>query len=335
MTIEATQKKILLVGAGAVGSIYGWRLQQAGCSVSVVCRSNYKVVKESGFQIDSTFYGKDSFKPNAVFSSCKQAAEELPEGYDFILVCTKILPDILNPAIILKDCAVNEKSTIVLIQNGIGIEKYYAEMFPSNKLITSIAHVFTKQVKTGVISQVDQASLIFNVFKQNPDQIISEEENIILEEFKDFLTRGKVNAKIEENIQRERWVKIVWNISISPVSVLTVGSNTRELLDCPETRNLLLESMHEAIRVGEAVINKPLTDTPSTELPKQILDKVDNLPEPFYPSMMIDMQNKRPMEIQVIVKNVIDYANNLNINVPILQTMYALLALIQKKNLNN
>ncbi|OMJ17182.1 hypothetical protein AYI70_g6142 [Smittium culicis] len=330
-----SDKKFLLVGAGAIGSIYGWRLKQGGSSVSVVCRSNYEVVKKAGFQIDSTFYGAGSFIPDAVYSSCKQAADQSHEEFDYVLVCTKNLPNISNPANTIKDVVVSEKVTIVLIQNGIDIEKYYKQLFPNNRVITSIAHIFAKQVETGVITNVGQASLIFNVFKGTNDSEFTQQDVEICDSFRECLLAGNVLATISDNIQRERWVKIVWNISISPVSVLTSASNTREMLDCPETRALLIASMHEAIKVGEAVLNTTLTtDIPSDQLPLQIIDKVDSLPKPFYPSMMIDMQNSRPMEHQVIVKNVIDYANKFNINVPILQTMYSLMILMEKKYLS-
>ncbi len=45
--------KILLFGTGAVGSLYGGKLAQAGGSVSAVCRSDYNVVKEKGIFIKS------------------------------------------------------------------------------------------------------------------------------------------------------------------------------------------------------------------------------------------------------------------------------------------
>ena len=50
--------KVLVHGSGAVGSIYVYLLDKAGCDVTAVCRSNYDVVKENGFTIDSDVYGK-------------------------------------------------------------------------------------------------------------------------------------------------------------------------------------------------------------------------------------------------------------------------------------
>lgn len=39
--------RVLLFGSGAIGTIYVYILQQAGCDVSAVCRSNYEAAKGS------------------------------------------------------------------------------------------------------------------------------------------------------------------------------------------------------------------------------------------------------------------------------------------------
>ena len=41
----SSQPKVLVFGAGAVGTIYIYLLQQAGCAVTAVCRSNYEAAK--------------------------------------------------------------------------------------------------------------------------------------------------------------------------------------------------------------------------------------------------------------------------------------------------
>lgn len=53
----------LTVGTGAVGAIYSWRLSKS-CNVTAVCRSNYDIVKEQGFTIESAKFGNENFKPH-------------------------------------------------------------------------------------------------------------------------------------------------------------------------------------------------------------------------------------------------------------------------------
>ena len=40
--------KVLVVGAGAIGGFYGALLARQGAEVSVVCRSDYQLVKQQG-----------------------------------------------------------------------------------------------------------------------------------------------------------------------------------------------------------------------------------------------------------------------------------------------
>lgn len=53
----------LIVGTGAVGAIYSWRLAQA-CNVTTVCRSNFEAVRQHGFNIDSKKFGQETFIPH-------------------------------------------------------------------------------------------------------------------------------------------------------------------------------------------------------------------------------------------------------------------------------
>ena len=58
--------KILIVGTGAIGGFYGALLAKAGAEVSVVCRSDYDVVKQQGFKITSCDLGSWQFEPTRI-----------------------------------------------------------------------------------------------------------------------------------------------------------------------------------------------------------------------------------------------------------------------------
>lgn len=53
-----------IVGTGAVGCIYGWRMSQHA-AVTTVCRSNYDVVRRDGFAIKSKKWGEGIFRPHS------------------------------------------------------------------------------------------------------------------------------------------------------------------------------------------------------------------------------------------------------------------------------
>jgi len=45
--------------------------------------------------------------------------------------------------------------------------------------------------------------------------------------------------------------------------------------------------------------------------------------------MLLDVKNGRPMEIEVIVGEIVRKAKELNVNIPRIETVYALLMIIQ------
>lgn len=57
--MSAPKKNVLLIGGGAVGTIAAVNLEHGGLAeVTAVLRSNYGVVAEKGFTIDSIDHGK-------------------------------------------------------------------------------------------------------------------------------------------------------------------------------------------------------------------------------------------------------------------------------------
>ncbi|KAG0004422.1 hypothetical protein BGZ65_000416, partial [Modicella reniformis] len=65
--MHADQLRFKSVGTGAVGAYYSWRMQQSGqCTVTVVCRSNYEIVKTKGIEFQTIAWGEGPhiFKPD-------------------------------------------------------------------------------------------------------------------------------------------------------------------------------------------------------------------------------------------------------------------------------
>jgi 2-dehydropantoate 2-reductase len=153
--------KILVIGTGAIGGLYAAKLSQAGAEVSVVCRSDYEQVKQGGMKIKS-LWGDFVFKPHQVLRDVK----EFKEKADFILIATKVLPEISLPDII-KPVLTSETS-IAIIQNGIFIEKDLAQAFPNHHLLSIIAFIAVKKEQPALVEHDDNGKLIIGE-KQNPN----------------------------------------------------------------------------------------------------------------------------------------------------------------------
>jgi 2-dehydropantoate 2-reductase len=299
-----SNNKVLIVGAGAIGAYFGGRLAQTGMEVSVVCRSNYEQVKASGFEVKS-INGDFSFKPAGVYRS----ASEYPEAADYLIVTTKVLPDIDVVEII--KAAVKPGTAIVLIQNGIEIEKDIAAAFPENELISSIAYIGVFQTGDGRIEHQAAGRLKMGVYPGG----LSEKTKLLSAAF----NKAGVECEAVDNIEFFRWVKLVWNTPYNPVSVLAGGVDTKVISTTETLENLCAALMKEVCAVARSR---------GIELPEDIiqknLDYTRNFP-PYKTSMLLDFENKRPLEVEAIVGNVLRIAGEGKVPVPYLETIYALL----------
>ncbi|PVV00584.1 hypothetical protein BB560_005030 [Smittium megazygosporum] len=325
-------RKYLVFGGGAVGSVFAWRLQQGGAKVSVVCRSNFRAVRDNGFNIDSVKYGAGKFTPDNVYQSASDVVKD-KQDYDYILVSTKSLPNIVNPAELVAPCVRDKKTVLVLMQNGIGIEQYFEEKFPENPIIPATVFLDAHQTEHGSITHGVSIKLDYGIYK--PQQLGVQKTESILEQLKQDLVAGDVESSILDNVQRSRWSKVIWNASFGPISVLAGKYNASELLGDPIANQLVRTTMKELIAIGDTTTGEKVSPISSEDFIDKMIDFTQNRPNPFIPSMLVDFENKRPMEHHVIVKNPIDVANKLGVKVPVLETLYSLLVLLEKKSLGS
>ncbi|PWA02558.1 hypothetical protein BB558_001292 [Smittium angustum] len=312
----------LVFGAGAVGSVFGWRIQVG--------------VKKNGFTINSDQHGKNIFTPNNVYSSAKEAVAN-GEEYDYVLVCTKALPNIEDPTIVLKPIIKSNKTAIVLIQNGIGIEEPYIKAFPGNPVIPATTFISSKQLENGVIELGEISKMSFGLYTDSileNDKGYKKRGELALKDFDKALVSGNVRSTIEERLQRSRWFKLIWNASFNTVSVVSGQHNSGDLINNPRTKELIKRAMAEVIKAGEAVTGGPLHDKiPGIKIPDRFTSSADLRNSTVIPSMLQDYINKKPMEHDVILRIPIEKAKAAGIDVPVLETLYALLIMNEKKNL--
>lgn len=133
-----SQRNILVIGTGAIGAFYASRLSTvSGTKVSAVCRSNYNAITKNGIRVTSPIFGDTTFKPAYTFASVEEARETKARerlSWDYLIVTTKVLGD---PSA-LAEGLVDEKSSIVVFQNGLGIEEPYKKRFSRSPIISAV-----------------------------------------------------------------------------------------------------------------------------------------------------------------------------------------------------
>jgi len=294
----------LIIGAGAIGSFYGAILKRAGCTVSAVVRSEYDAVKAHGFRFESPL-GDISWTPDHLYRD-----GDRPDGTpDYVILATKVLPGSDRAGLVRP--WVGEGTNIVLIQNGLDIERELADAFPDNPIISCLAFIAVSRVAPGEIKHNAYGRLVMGRYPSGLDDHC--------QALSDLFVEGGIDIKLTEEVVRERWLKCVWNTPFNPLSVLANGADTYTMLDTPGGEKLVREMMQEVIDAAEA---------DGHPLPPQIIDSnIDGTRKmPAYKnSMALDYLNDRPIELDAILGNVVAIAQKHGVPVPRLETMLAAL----------
>ncbi|KIW09301.1 uncharacterized protein PV09_00217 [Verruconis gallopava] len=331
---------VLFVGAGAVGCFYASRIHSpaAGVLVSLVCRSNYKTVAQSGVQMKTHTFGDYQFRPHEVYSSINDAATSTrapSEGWDYVVVTTKALPDITDDS---KDIeplirkAPNGKTCIVLIQNGVGVEEPHRQRFPRNPLVSAVTIISAEQISHGVVRQNRWTRISFGAYSDGLGGKTPEASELRIRGdacVKQLVELYSMIGKLrdaehydEVGLQHVRWHKICINGSMNPSAVMAGGIGNADMVMNPELREHLQACMYEVFDAAPKILG---VEFPAKLAKPEAILKSTERNKGGKPSMLVDWEAGRPMELEVILGNPIRIARRHGVEMPRLQSMYALL----------
>lgn len=302
---------VLIIGAGAIGAFFGSALARGGALVSVVCRSDFDIVRRDGFSIRSPLLGEHCFRPAEVLRS----AQELTIRPDFVVLATKVVPDV--DAIELLRPAIGPHSAVVLLQNGLDIEPRIATTFPEQELVSVVAFIAVSRTGPGQIHHQSVGSLTLGTYPSG----IGERARVLGA----LWQAAGVPCRLTADIIGTRWQKALWNAAFNPLSIVAAGLDTATILGTPEGERLVRAIMDEIRLIAAAAghsLDRALID--------QLISATRGMP-PYKTSMALDLEHGRSMEIEAIVGNALRAARKHAVAAPHLETMYAIAKLVERK----
>ena len=308
--------RILIFGAGSVGTVYAYILSRAvsASNLVTVCRSNFEPASRNGFTIHSNLWGQGlNFRPVVVRTIEDAVALEPGAHFDYIIVSSKALPTVPSTAEVIKP-AISSQTTIVLIQNGIATEESYSKLFPNNPLLSTVVYLPATQIEPGVVQHKE-----IELLHLGPYPASSNTESA--SRFATLLKSGGASAKVHEDVQFERWSKLLVNASWNPICALSRSRDAQILKSSAEAKDFVRDVMLEICAVANAcgytAVDATLVDF---QLGRAL---VRDLPG-VEPSMMADALAGRNMETDAIVGNLIKLAKEHGVKTPMLRTIYVL-----------
>ena len=297
--------KYAIIGTGAIGGFYGARLDKAGLEVHFLLHTDYQYVVDHGLTIDSCD-GNFTLPSPKVYDS----TSEMPQC-DVVIVALKttqnhLLPSLLPPLL-------KPDTIILLIQNGIGVEADVQQLFPSQPIAAGMAFICSAKAGPGHINHQFYGNInIGNYSCHNPQrygQMLA-----------DFRAAGIGAADVE--YLEARWKKAVWNMPFNGMTV-ALNTTTNRLLSCESTHRLIYDQMLEVIGAAQALGVKNL----DTRFADKMIANTIKMP-PYSPSMKLDFDFHRPMEINYLYTRPIAEARAAGFAMPKLEMLEAELQFI-------
>ncbi|MDD4817254.1 MAG: 2-dehydropantoate 2-reductase [Victivallaceae bacterium] len=302
---------VLLIGAGAIGVYFSGRLAGAGAAVTVAARSDYDAVKNNGYHVTS-IAGDFDWRPEIV-----RDAAEYGRSADLIVIALKALPEV--DMVELVRPAVGKNTAFLLIQNGLDVEVPLHEAFPDNELYSAIAFIGVSRLAPGVVDHKGGGELTVGLYGSSavPDK---------LRGIAELFSAAKVKCSLTDDTERMRWGKLLWNVPFNPLSVLAGGMTTSEMMADKHVELLAFKLMKEVQLTAHACG----VDLPEAQL-EHNMEYTRNF-SPYKTSMLLDFENRRPLEVEAILGSVVRRAKMHNVDTPCIDCCYVLLGARDRMN---
>lgn len=295
-----------IIGMGAIGGYYGGRLAKAGREVHFLAHSDYQYVLQNGLRVDSC--DGDFCLPHI---NAYATQKDMPKT-DVIIVGLKsvknhdVLPELLRPI-------VHQNSIVILIQNGIGLEDDLQKEFPGLQIVAGLAFICSAKVGAGHVSHQCYGSINLGNYSCQQEKF-----EVLLQDMTDASIQAAEVPYLEA-----RWKKAVWNMPFNGMTV-ALNTSTDKLLKTPATRRLIYDQMLEVIGAANALGVNTLT----SEFADKMMQMTDEM-VPYSPSMKLDFDYHRPMEIEYLYSRPIAEAKKVGFEMPKLAMLEAELKFIE------
>jgi 2-dehydropantoate 2-reductase len=282
---------ILIVGTGALATLFAARLTQAGYPIVMLgsWKAGLDALRKDGARLVGSGGNEQQFKVQVT----NDPREYL--GIKHALVLVKAWQT-EHAAQQLRECLAQD-GVAVTLQNGLGNRE---------TLVQSLGH---SRVALGTTTT--GATLLGpGLARAGGEGIISIERHQALDPIEEALRSAKFNVQIVEDAQSLIWGKLVINAAINPLTALLRVPNGR-LLERPSAREMMGALASETAKVASAEkIHLPFSD------PIAAAEDVARKTAANHSSMLQDVLREAPTEIDAICGAVVRAAQRHELDTP-------------------
>jgi 2-dehydropantoate 2-reductase len=305
--VKESVMKITVVGAGAMGSLFGALLFESGISVRLydIWAEHVKAINENGLGIELD--GKTR-SVNVKATTDKKTIRKA----DLAIIFVKSTRT--GDAARVASELVSSTGFVLTLQNGMGNADIIAEVIDPGRIIAGTTSHGATMLEPGLIRHAGIGPTLIGMW--------SGDEKAGAQSIADVFNKAGIATETVDDIRSVVWKKLIINVGINAITALTAIKNG-QILDLSSTRALVHAAVEEAMEVAR---------THGIKIPDDMVEHVFQVAEATganRSSMGQDVDNKRQTEIGAINGAVVKEAQKLGLNVPVNQTLTTLLETLQ------
>ena len=310
--------RYLILGAGALGSVFGGFLQKAGHAVSFVGRgAQLQALRSTGLKLTG-IWGEHG--PLAVTATSDPS--ELNGSFDVVLVCVKAYDTAELLAAV--EHLLGPETLVVSIQNGLGNWETIAEQVGWQRTVGARV-IFGAEVTAPGLAKVTVYA--DKVLLGSPKQLIDPAR---LEQLARDFTAAGIPSQASPLIERFIWRKVLYNACLNPLGAI-IKCPYGELARHPEVLVCMQAIIAEIFAVaaargvdlgfeGPADYYRQLL---ALELPPTVAHRA---------SMLQDLERGRRTEIDSLNGAIVRYGAAAGIATPVNSTITALIRALETQH---
>jgi 2-dehydropantoate 2-reductase len=312
---------IAILGAGAMGSLFGGLLAEAGASVTLldVNQQHLDAIRRDGLRLetDDPATGPRVRRITQLAACRPEAATQIP---DLLMIFTKTHQ--IRAALTSARHLLGPDTWVLTLQNGLGNVEAISDFVPRDRILVGVTTLPADFLSPGVVSSHGGGQI--RMAAADPTaQVIC--DGCMLSTVVDLFTRAGLRCSADPNVWAAIWEKVAFNAAFNALCAVT-GCTVEQIELVPSGPTTALAVVAEVIAVAHAAgIPADLGHTQA-----MVLDSFKKHAG-HQPSMLQDILAHRRTEIDSINGAVIRAAALHSIPVPNTAMLYTLVRLIESR----
>jgi 2-dehydropantoate 2-reductase len=281
---------ILVYGGGAVGSYFAGMMSHNGQNVTLITRGDHlKKIKNQGLVISSEW---------GEFTQDIRTSDFIPnETFDLAILAVKTYS--IKDLLLEFKNKLSYKTKIICLQNGVYTNKFLSTNLPNHDVIDGLTYVDAIRSEAGKVNQFGEEAKIV-IGKKEID--ILEEENLVY--ISNIIDSKEVQFEYSRDIEKSVWEKLIL-VAASGSIMCYANSSAQVVFNSEKYFNIMTKMTNEMFLAAKS-IGVNIND----EYPENMIKGLVNRAGEIHSSLKEDLDNKRPLELDQILGEVLRIGSN-------------------------